>query len=219
LVLIEYIGVLTGGISGGVGNTIQIHTVGYPASSFYVYEQVYNTDGKPIEGLFVDRNGDGEVTEADKYHYNSPAPVVFMGITSNFTYRGFDFSFSGRASIGNYIYDNTSSTRGTSSSLYNSVGYLSNVTPSLLDSGFENPKYWTDYYMHNGSFFRMDNISLGYTFSDVIPFVPALRIYSTIQNAFVITKYEGLDPEVFNGIDNNVYPRPRNFIFGVSVQF
>ena len=215
----NYIGVLTGGISGGVGNTIQIHSVGYPASSFYVYEQVYDQQGKPIEGLFVDRNEDGEVTEADKYHFNSPAPVVFMGISSNFTYKGFDFNFSGRASIGNYIYDNTSSTRGTSSSLYNSVGYLSNVTPSLLDSGFENPKYWTDYYMHDGSFFRMDNISLGYTFIDMIPFVPALRIYSTVQNAFVITKYEGLDPEVFGGIDNNMYPRPRNFIFGVSVQF
>ncbi|MCA1756334.1 MAG: SusC/RagA family TonB-linked outer membrane protein [Bacteroidales bacterium] len=156
-----YIGVFTGGISGGVGNNIQVHSVGYPANS----------------------------------------------------------SFSGRASIGNYIYDNMESTRGTYNNLYNSVGYLNNVTPSIYETGFENSRYWSDYYMHNGSWFRMDNISLGYTFGDIIPQVSSLRVYGTIQNAFIITKYKGLDPEVFSGIDNNIYPRPRNFIFGVSVQF
>jgi iron complex outermembrane receptor protein len=214
-----YIGVFTGGISGGVGNNIQVHSVGYPANSFYVYEQVYDEEGFPIEGLYVDRNEDGEITEADKYHFKSPAPDVFLGITSGFEYKGFDASFSGRASIGNYIYDNMESTRGTYNNLYNSVGYLNNVTPSIYEAGFENSRYWSDYYMHNGSYFRMDNISLGYTFGEIIPQVSSLRVYGTIQNAFIITKYKGLDPEVFSGIDDNIYPRPRNFIFGVSVQF
>lgn len=214
-----YIGVFTGGISGGVGNNIQVHSVGYPANSFYVYEQVYDEGGNPIEGLYVDRNEDGEITEADKYHFKSPAADLFLGITSAFEYKGFDASFSGRASIGNYIYNNMESTRGTYNNLYNSVGYLNNVTPSIYEAGFENSRYWSDYYMHNGSWFRMDNISLGYTFGDLIPQVSSLRLYGTIQNAFIITKYKGLDPEVFSGIDDNIYPRPRNLIFGVSVQF
>lgn len=214
-----YLGVFTGGISGGTGNNIQIHSVGYPVNSFYVYEQVYDAEGYAIEGLYVDRNKDGKVTEADKYRFKSPAPDLYMGITSALEYKGFDASFSGRVSIGNYIYNNMESTRGTYNNLYNSVGYLNNVTPSIYQTQFESSRYWSDYYMHNGSYFRMDNISLGYTFSDLVQHVSSLRVYTTVQNAFVITKYPGLDPEVYSGIDNNIYPRPRNFIFGVSVQF
>lgn len=214
-----YLGVFTGEISGGVGNNIQIHSVGYPVNSFYVYEQVYDAEGYAIEGLYVDRNKDGVITEADKYRFESPAADLFMGITSSFEYKGFDASFSGRASIGNYIYNNMESTRGTYNNLYNSVGYLNNVTPSIYETQFESSRYWSDYYMHNGSYFRMDNISLGYTFGEIVQYVSSLRVYTTIQNAFVITKYPGLDPEVYSGIDNNIYPRPRNFIFGVSVQF
>ncbi|MCD6202314.1 MAG: TonB-dependent receptor [Bacteroidales bacterium] len=213
----SYLGVFTGGISGGVGNTIQIHSVGYPANAFYVYEQAYDKNGNPLEGLYVDRNNDGQITVDDRYHYKKAAPDVFMGFNSLFTYKNFDFSFAGRISLGNYVYNNMFSNHGTYSSLYNSVGYLSNVTTSLLDSKFENPKYFSDYYVENGSFLRMDHITLGYNITQIK--WAQLRVYGTVQNAFLITRYKGLDPEVINGIDNNVYPRPRTFLLGVSAKF
>lgn len=213
----NYLGVFTGGILGGVGNTIQIHSVGYPANSFYVYEQVYDEEGHPVEGLYVDRNHDGQITVDDRYHYKKAAPDVFMGFSSLLNWKNFDFSFAGRISLGNYVYNNMFSNNGTYSSLYNSVGYLSNVTTSLLDTHFENPKYFSDYYVEDGSFLRMDHITLGYSFENFK--WARLRVYGTVRNAFLITGYDGLDPEVANGIDSNVYPRPRTFLFGVSAQF
>jgi iron complex outermembrane receptor protein len=213
----NYLGVFTGGILGGVGNNIQIHSVGYPANSFYVYEQVYDENGTPIEGLYVDRNNDGMITVDDRYQYKDPAPAVFMGFSSMFTLKNFDFSFAGRINLGNYVYNNMFSNYGTYSTLYNSVGYLSNVTTSLLETHFENPKYFSNYYVEDASFLRMDHITLGYSFSNIE--WAKFRIYGTVQNAFVITGYDGLDPEVANGIDSNVYPRPRTFLFGVSASF
>lgn len=215
----EYLGVFTGGISGGVGNNIQIHSVGFPANSFYVYKQVYDEDGDPIEGLYVDTNGDDQLTVDDRYRYKKAAPDVFLGFSSFFQYQDWDFSFAGRVNLGNYVYNNVYSNNGTYSGLYNSVGYLNNVTTSLLDSKFSNPKYWSDYYMENGSFLRLDNLTLGYNLSNIINGISKIRLYGTVQNVLLITKYQGLDPEVSSGIDNNLYPRPRNFLFGVSVEF
>jgi iron complex outermembrane receptor protein len=214
-----YIGVPTGGISGGVGNNIQIHTVGYPAYSFYVYQQVYDENGDPIEGLYVDRNGDDILSVDDRYRFKKAAPDVYLGFSSYFQYKNFDFSFAGRVNIGNYVYNNQYSSNGTYSGLYNSVGYLSNSTTSLLDSKFNNPRYFTDYYMENGSFMRMDNMSLGYNFQNLLSGKMGLRLFATVQNVFVITKYQGLDPEVSNGVDNNIYPRPRIYMFGVSLEY
>jgi hypothetical protein len=215
-----YQGVPTGSyISGGVGNQVQIHSVGYPASSFFLYQQVYDTDGKPLEGLFVDRNGDGTITIEDKYHFHKPAPDYILGFSTYLRYKDFDFSMTARANIGNYVYNNQYSSNGTYSGLYNSVGYLSNVTRSVLETEFENPKYFSDYYLENGSFLRFDYATLGYNFRDIAPFIGNLRVFASVQNLALITKYQGLDPEVFNGIDNNIYPRPRTITFGVSVQF
>lgn len=215
----NYMGVFVGGIGGGVGNTIQIHTVGYPMNSFYVYEQVYDKAGKPIEGLYVDRNGDGKITELDKYRYNKPAPDVFMGINSRFSYKNWDFSFSGRVSLGNYIYNNVNSGYGVSAYMYNGVGYASNVISDAVYTGWVAPRYWSDYYIEDASFFRMDNMNLGHQFKNVASSKLNLYVSLTVQNAFVITKYKGLDPEVFNGIDNNFYPRPRIFLLGLKLDF
>ena len=215
-----YLGVPTGSfISGGVGNQVKIHSVGYPASSFFLYKQVYNTDGFPIEGLFVDKNGDGTITIDDKYHFMKPAPDYILGFSTYLRYKDFDFSMTARANIGNYVYNNQYSSNGTYSSLYNSVGYLSNVTRSLMETRFENPKYFSDFYLENGSFLRFDYATAGYNFREVIPFVPNLRVFAAVQNLALITKYKGLDPEVFDGIDNNIFPRPRTITFGVNVQF
>lgn len=215
----NYLGVFTGGIAGGVGNMIQIHSVGYPANSFYVYEQVYDRGGSPLEGLYVDRNGDGQITVDDRYRYQKAAPDILMGFSSMLRVKNFDFSFAGRVSLGNYVYNNMFSTHGVYSDLYNSVGYLNNVTRNLLHTRFENPKYFSDYYIEDGSFLRLDHMTLGYNLDAPVTGVKNLRLYTTVQNVFLVTRYRGLDPEVANGIDNNVYPRPRNFLFGVSVQF
>lgn len=215
----NYKGVFVGGIGGGVGNTIQIHSVGYPANSFYVYEQVYDKDGVPIEGLYVDRTKDGKITADDKYMYHKPSPDVMMGISSRFTYKNFDMSFTGRANLGNWVYNNVNSGNGVTNYMYNSVGYSSNVVQDALFTKWGNPKYWSDYYVENASFFRLDNINLGYQFQDVLAGKLDLYLSLTVQNALVLTRYKGLDPEVFNGIDGNIYPRPRIFLLGLKVDF
>ena len=216
----DYLGEPTGGISGGVGNNIQIHSVGYPSNSFFVLEQVYDENGKPIEGLYVDRNGDGEITNADKYHYKAPTAVFYFGINSTLRYKNWDFSFSGRANIGNYVYNNVASENGVYDRLYRAEGpYLSNVTAYVYETNFQSPRYMSDYYVQEASFFRMDYISLSYLFANISKSRVSLRISGTVNNAFTITNYSGLDPEIFNGIDNNIYPRPRAYVLGVNLVF
>jgi iron complex outermembrane receptor protein len=217
----NFIGVETGGISGGVGNNVQIHTVGYPVSSFYLAQQVYDSKGNPIDDLFVDRNGDGSVTsqgQSDKYRIHSPAADLLLGFNSMFRYKDFDFSFSGRVSLGNYIYNNVAS--GSSyAGIYNSGGVIYNLNSSILRTKFANPQYWSDYFLENGSFLRLDNMTIGYNLPEFAQGAAKMRAYATVQNLFLITKYSGLDPEIFGGIDSNIYPRPRTFIFGVNLEF
>ncbi len=215
----KYLGVFTGGISGAVGNMIQIHSVDYPANSFFVYEQVYDENKKPIQGLYVDRNGDGQITGDDRYRYKKAAPDVFMGFNSKLNWKKWDFSFSGRINLGNYVYNNVWSSGGTLNNLYWSTGYMNNVPKNALDTRFQNPQFFSDYYVKDGSFLRMDNINLGYTFQNYYNNKMKIRLYLTAQNVFLITRYEGLDPEVFSGIDNNIYPRPRIFVMGVNIGF
>ena len=215
----DYIGVETGGISGGVGNTIQIHSVGHPRSSFYVYEQVYDENGKPLDGVYVDRNEDGQITADDKYRYEDPAPDFTFGLSSKFEYKNWDASFSARANIGNYVYNNVASNNTVYEFMYNSQGYLNNALTDINTMGFSNAQYMSDHYVENASFLRMDNISVGYSFGSIFEQIKSMRVSGTVQNAFVISNYSGLDPEVFSGIDNNVYPRPRTFILGLSLNF
>lgn len=214
-----YQGVPTGGIAGGVGNTIQIHSVGFPASSFFVYEQVYDEAGIPIEGLYVDRNGDGQVTPDDRYRFENPAPDVFLGLTSLFSYRDFEFSFAGRANFGNYMYNNMLSNAGNYNGLYYSSNYLNNVHADYATIDFSVPQYFSDHFIQDASFFRMDNITAAYNIRNLFEKSNNIRISLTAQNVFVITNYSGLDPEIFGGIDNNFYPRSRTFLLGVNANF
>ncbi len=216
----DYEGEPTGGIAGGVGNNIQIHTVGFPANSFFVLEQVYDENGKPIEGLYVDRNGDGEITNDDKYHYQDPRAKFYFGINSNLRYKNWDLSFSGRANFGNYVYNNVASENGVYERLYRPEGpYLSNVAAYVNETNFQSPRYMSDYYVQEASFFRMDYISLSYLFANLGGSRVSLRISGTVNNAFLISNYDGLDPEIFDGIDNQIYPRPRAYVLGVNLVF
>ncbi|MCX6235625.1 MAG: SusC/RagA family TonB-linked outer membrane protein [Bacteroidetes bacterium] len=216
----NYIGVLTGGISGGVGNTCQVNSVGYAANSYFVFEQVYDAHGNPIEGMYVDRNGDGQITDNDRYRFKDPAPDYYFGISSNLQYKSWSFSFSGRANIGNYIYNNVISENAVWERLYRPEGpYIGNVTSDVKMINFVSPRYLSNYFIQDGSFFRMDNITLSYLFNKLINGKVKLLLSATVNNAFVITRYSGIDPEISNGIDNRIYPRPRVFVFGVNLMF
>ena len=209
-----------GGIAGGVGNMVQEQAVGQPRNAFFVYEQVYDNNGKPIEGLYVDRNGDGEITTADKYYYKDPNADFYFGISSNFSYKQWSFSFAGRANFGNYMYNNVQSENGWYNRLYRPEGpYIGNITTAISNTNFQSAQYHSDYYVQDASFFRMDNITLSYTFANIMQNRVKLELSATVNNAFVITKYDGIDPEVNNGIDNNVYPRSRVWMFGINLLF
>ncbi len=201
----------------------QAQAVGYPMNSFYVYQQVYGTNGKPIEGLYVDRNGDGIINEKDKYFFHNSNPDVTMGLSSKIIYKNFDLGFSLRASIGNYMYNGVASSNLNvgSSGVYSSLGYLSNKIMSAFDTNFtgKTNDYLSDYYVQNASFLRCDNISFGYSFKRLFDVIDSGRIFATVQNPFVITKYKGLDPEISGGIDNNIYPRPIISLLGLTLNF
>jgi iron complex outermembrane receptor protein len=211
------VGIAGGGIAGGVGNTVQISTVGYEPWAFFVYKQVYDQNGKPIEGLYVDLNKDGVSNENDKYRYKNSQPKYFMGLSSQFGYKKWTFSFAARASFDNYMYNNFHSNNGT----YQNFGfpnYLGNVSRNVLETGFTVPRLWSDYYVENGSFVKLDNVNLGFNVGKIGKNT-MLRVSANVQNVFVITKYTGLDPEIPNGIDNNFYPRPRTYSLGFNLDF
>jgi TonB-dependent starch-binding outer membrane protein SusC len=218
----DYPGVFTGGISGGVGNTVQILQVGHAANSFFLFNQVYDANGKPIEGLYVDRSGNGgNVTgnNLNKQIAKNPAPRILMGLNSQVAYKNFDFSFSGRFSFGNYVYNNGASNTHYNA-LYNNAGYFNNLREDFInDTKFVAAQYFSDHYLENASFFKMDNMSLGYNLDNLMNQKLKARLSFTVQNAFIITKYSGLDPEIAGGIDNTIYPRPRVFMFGVNLTY
>jgi len=215
----NYIGVLTGGISGGTGNTIQVNSVGYPRDAFFVYKQVYDKNGKPVQGVYVDRNGDGIINANDKYRYKSPTPSVTFGLSSKLQYENWDFSFTAKAELNNYVYDNVASNHDAYNGLFTSQGYLDNLLASAKSADFYSPQYYSDYYVQNASFIRLNNVSVGYTFKNIMNSKLKVRISGTVQNAFVITKYSGLNPEVYGGIDNNIYPIPRTFLLGLRLNY
>jgi TonB-linked SusC/RagA family outer membrane protein len=219
----KFPGNLVGGIAGGVGSTIQIHSVGYAKSSFYVYQQIYDkTSGKPIEGLFEDRNRDGLINNNDLYRYKSPDPKAFLGAYSNLNWKKWNVGFSLRANIGNYMYNNRFSNTGVQRNIIDPLGFLANGSRNVLATNFtgNGDQYLlSDYYVENASFLRMDNINIGYNAGNIISKNTNLRIGANVQNVFTVTKYEGVDPEVFGGIDNNFYPRPRNFTINLNLDF
>jgi iron complex outermembrane receptor protein len=219
----NYLGNLTGGISGGTGQTVQINSVGYAHNAFYVFKQVYDQKtGKPIDGLYDDINRDGTINSSDLYRYKQPDPLVFMGLSSSVNYKNWNAGFVARANVGNYIYNNVASNTGTRRNIINPIGVLNNGSTEVLNSGFSgngSNYYLSDYWIQNASFIRIDNINIGYNVGKVFNNKANLRLSANVQNAFVITKYKGLDPEQNGGIDNNLYSRPRVFVLGLGLDF
>ena len=218
----------TGGISAGTGGNIQAQHVGNAVNSFHVFQQAYDKNGKPLEGVVVDRNGDGKITDADKYYYKAPAAPVTMGFASRFEYRNWDLGFALRASLGNYVYNDAfaSTSNMSNSEIYVKSKFLVNRPTDVVADNWlstETTSIQTDYWVQNASFLKMDNVTLGYSFANLLKQGSwngiTGRIYGTVNNVFCLTKYKGLDPEVFNGIDNNLYPRPISFILGLNLNF
>lgn len=218
----EFSGIPTGGYEGGTGNTIQNHQIGYAPASFYVYEQAYDAAGKPMDGVFIDRNGDGLVNEKDKYRFRKPAADVFYGFNTSLTYKNWDFAAAFRGSWGNYMYNNVDSNNGSLAGVFIRSTDLSNAVENVLETGFTTndiKRFESDYYIQDASFLRLDNVSIGYTFNQKPDSKSLVKLTLAAQNVFVVTKYAGLDPEIASGIDNNLYPRPITFTLGLNVNF
>lgn len=217
--------VKTGGIGSGTGNTVQVQKVGYPANSFFVYQQVYDQAGKPIEGVYVDRNADGKISEEDLYVYKSPAAPYFAGLSSRLQYKNVDFGFGLRGSFGNYVYNDRQASYVNVSKRYDSsFNYLQNATALSIENNWATYDHvLSDYFVQNASFIKLDNITLGYSFANLFNGgnYKGLngRLYLTATNVATWTKYDGVDPEVDGGIDGTIYPRPFSLTMGLSLNF
>lgn len=217
----DYYGITTGGISGGTGNTIQVHQTGQAPNSFFVYQQVYDTDGKPIEGAYVDRNGDGKITTADKYCFHKAAPDWTFGFNTSLAYKDWTLAMSAHANVGNYVYNNVNSDCDLLTDLW-ANGFVNNRYHTAQEHNFATfAQYFSDLYVQDASFLKIDNITLSRNFrfngGKAVPM--NFSVFATVQNVACITGYEGIDPEIFSGIDNNMYPRPRTWILGVKFNF
>ncbi|WP_296004880.1 TonB-dependent receptor [uncultured Alistipes sp.] len=216
-----------GGAGGGTGNTAQRHVVGYAPYTFYLWQQAYDADGNAIENGLVDRDGDGQITNADRYMTNkSPNPDFYYGVNLKLTYKNWDFGFNGHGTVGNYMFNDV--LRRSATSYYRDLigkGFLTNTQPVASRYGFttsaSTAQCLSDLFLENASFFRMDDINLGYTFRNVSKQGLSIRVAAGVQNVFVITDYSGLDPEVSvaGGIDGNVYPRPRIYSLRLGINF
>ena len=208
--------IVAGSISG-INNYIQAITVGQPLNAFYVYQQVYDNNGKPLEGIYVDRNGDGKSTEDDKYFYKSPNPDVIFGFSTKVSVKKWEFSTALRAVLGNYVYNNSASNSSIANIQANN--FLSNTNVSVLSTQFATTQLFSDMFIEDASFLRMDNFSIAYNVGEFMGKGTNLRVNAMAQNVFVITKYKGIDPEVFGGIDNGFYQRPKVYSVGFNFQF
>ena len=219
--------VWTGGtVSRGNNTLVQVNKVGEPLNSFYVFQQVYDENGKPIEGLYVDRDGNGKIDNDDRYCYKSPAPDVIMGLTTKFIYKNWDFSAAFHASIGNYVYYDFLNSKAELAKI-NDTDLFRNTTAEAVDLGFmgttDLATNTSDYFVRNASYLKCSNMTLGYSFPALFKAgaekICSGRIFFTVQNPFIITKYKGIDPEVSSGIDSNPYPRPISFQLGLNLNF
>lgn len=201
----------------GISTPTRIDAVGNRPGSFYMYQQIYDNNNNPIEGLYEDRNRDGLINEKDLSVFKPADAPVFLGINSSFTYKKFNAGFVMRGSIGNYIYNQVAMENGVLNQL--KIGAVpQNVHRNYLETRFVAKQELSNYYIQNGSFLRMDNINFGYDAGKIAKNA-SLRITANVQNVFLITKYNGIDPEINGGRDSNIYPRPRTYVLGVNLDF
>lgn len=215
----EYEGIPQGWIFGSTGGTVQVHSVGYNAFSFYLYKQAYGEDGKPLEGVYADINNDGKINSKDLVRSKSSEPKMTCGFSTSVSFRNWELSTSLRGSFGNYMYNNMNSALATYSNILSPSKSILNAPASVLESGFYLNQPLSDYYLENASFVKMDNLSLSYNFGKVFHTNVNIRSTLSVQNVFTLTNYSGLDPEIAGGVDRSFYPRPRTFTLGFNINY
>lgn len=198
---------------------MQVFSTDYAPYSFYLYKQLYDQEtGRPIEGMYADLDGDGQITTKDRYHHHSPAPDWILGFSTSLSYKKWTLSTSMRANIGGYIFNGMAMNTGAWETMSYNDYQLNNLNRSFLDTRFQRRQYLSDYYLENASFLKMDNLQLAYDFGKVYKSLN-LHVSAMLQNVFTITKYKGVDPESMNGVDTAIYPRPRTFSVTVGLNF
>ena len=214
----------TSGISHGTGSYIGRHQVGYAPYSFWVFQQLYDENGMPIQNAFVDRNEDGVINNDDKYCAGDANPDFFYGLNVKLSYKNWDFGFNGHGSFGYKVFNDFASNNSTAYFDVN-AGNLPNFANAVKRTGFTqisgDYQFYSDFYLEDASFFRLDDINLGYTFKEIGNWAGNIRIAASCQNVFVLTKYSGIDPEVnsTDGVDRTFWPRPRTFSLRLNVNF
>lgn len=207
-----------GNTGGDGGFQLLVHSVGNPSGMYYVYEQIYDNSGKPIEGLYVDRNQDGMITENDLRPYQRSVPTWTGGLHTRLNWKNWDFSIAGHGSLGNYNYNAIAANSAElDRARVFANEFLANRTQSAFDTGFQLKQVLSDYYVQDASFFRIDNIVLGWAFKRIGRTMLNGRIYGAVQNPMIFTNYAGLDPEVNGGVDNDFYPRPLTVMLGLNL--
>ena len=209
--------VQTGAISG-TGKYVQVFMVGERPYTFYLCKQAYDENGKPIEGKYVQPDGSVSSTETRYATGKSALPTSYLGFNTRFSYKNWDLSLSGHGSFGNYVYNYVAADQYVQS-VYSDQGSFSNILRSTRDHGFQQQQLYSDMWLEDGSFFRFDNITLGYTFNKLWNSDSKLRLTFSMSNIATITGYSGIDPELSDGLDRDVYPRPRSYTFGLNLTF
>ena len=209
------------GNAGGTGKYLQVQMVDETPYTFFLLRQAYNEDGSPKDGIYLTESGEETTSEEDAFKYvtghSSQAPC-FAGLNMKFLYKDWDLGFNGHGSFGNYVFNYVKASESLDD-LYSSQGTSSNIQHETLETAFTQQRLYTDYFLEDASFFRLDNITLGYSFRHLWNKTSSLRLSLAVQNVFTITGYSGMDPEIYNGIDKNVYQRPRVYMFGMSLNF
>lgn len=198
---------------------VQVMTEGEAPYSFFVYKQLYDEAGSPIEGGYADLNNDGSITIDDRYCYHSPAADLLMGFNTSLSWKNLTVSAAFRASVGNYVYNAMAVNTGALETMKYSAPQLNNLHSSYLETGFATRQFYSDHYVENASFLKMDNLTVSYDFGRLCNDTFGLRLSALLQNVFTITRYSGVDPEVPNGFDSSFYPRPRIFSLSLGLDF
>ncbi len=209
--------VKTGSVSR---NDLQIHKVGETPNTFFLLKQAYDDNGKPLEGKYIAKDGSITTIQSDDNKYvtgRSSRTPYYYGLSTHLTYKKWDFGINGHGSFGNYVF-NYQQAKQSLASVY-SEGMSGNISRVALERGFAKEQYFSDYFLESGAFFKFDNITLGYTFHKLWNTSSSLRMAFSAQNIAIITNYSGADPEIYNGIDNNTYQRPRTYTLSLNLNF
>ncbi len=213
-----------GGLPTGTNVQLAYHGTGYQPHSAWVFQQLYDANGNAIIGAFADLNGDNKINNDDRY-YKSIRPNWTYGFGINMNYKNFDFTSNFHGQAGGQAYNTKilvagftdRATAGTASALNNVIDIYEDGRPIITNFNDGNSQF-SDYMLEDASFLRCDNMTLGYKFGKFVG-KSSLRVYGSVNNVFIVTKYSGQDPENFNGLDNNFYPRPRVYTVGVNLDF